>query len=173
MNGDENDGADTPSSSSNAEFPGVEWVEIVEPQSRQTMYANLVTGQCAWEPPPGAHVKTKHQNQWWELFDSNTGRYYYYNASSSVTKWQKPTAVGVDIIPLAKLQTLKENSDGTALKIRRTCETQTSPAVRRVTKNVSDQVYAQNISPEAGVVSFISGSQDSQNTINGMQDSFE
>lgn len=63
-----NDGdlVEIPSPSSNAEFydngsissraANVEWVEIVEPQSRQTMYANLVTGQCAWEPPPGAHV---------------------------------------------------------------------------------------------------------------------
>ncbi|CAI2322544.1 unnamed protein product [Caenorhabditis sp. 36 PRJEB53466] len=151
----------------------VEWVEIVEPQSRQTMYANLVTGQCAWEPPLGANVKTTHQNQWWELFDSKTGRYYYYNASSSVTKWQKPTGVDIDIIPLAKLQTLKENTEGAAAKIRRTCETQTSPSVRRVTNKVTGPVFAQNISPDAGVVSFRSNSRNSQNTLNGMQSSFE
>lgn len=154
----------------------MEWVEIVEPQSRQTMYANLVTGQCAWEPPPGANVKTTHQNQWWELFDSKTGRYYYYNASSSVTKWQKPTGIDIDIIPLAKLQTLKENTEGgtATAKIRRTCETQTSPSVRRVAnKVVTGPVFAQNISPETGVVSFRSNSQNSQNTLNGMQSSFE
>lgn len=153
----------------------VEWVEIVEPQSRQTMYANLVTGQCAWEPPPGATVKTTHQNQWWELFDSKTGRYYYYNASSSVTKWQKPAGTDIDIIPLAKLQTLKENTEGGAsMKIRRTCETQTSPSVRRVAnKVVTGPVFAQNISPETGVVTFRSNSQNSQNTLNGMQSSFE
>ncbi|CCD73541.2 WW domain-containing protein [Caenorhabditis elegans] len=154
----------------------VDWVEIVEPQSRQTMYANLVTGQCAWEPPHGASVKTTHQNQWWELFDSKTGRYYYYNASSSVTKWQKPTGIDIDIIPLAKLQTLKENTEGGAVsKIRRTCETQTSPSVRRVMNKVmmTGPVFAQNISPETGVVTFRSNSQNSQNTLNGLQSSFE
>ncbi|ETN70708.1 hypothetical protein NECAME_14591, partial [Necator americanus] len=42
--------SDLPSVSSNT----VEWVEIVEPQTKQHMYANLITGQCSWEPPPGA-----------------------------------------------------------------------------------------------------------------------
>ncbi|CAP33466.2 Protein CBG15100 [Caenorhabditis briggsae] len=160
--------------STNSRAANVEWVEIVEPQSRQTMYANLVTGQCAWEPPEGANVKTTHQNQWWELFDSKTGRYYYYNASSSVTKWQKPTGIDIDIIPLAKLQTLKENTEGggATAKVRRTCETQTSPSVRRVVNKIPT-AFAQNITPEAGVVSFRSNSQNSQNTLNGMQSSFE
>ncbi|CAI5438589.1 unnamed protein product [Caenorhabditis angaria] len=156
----------------------VEWVEIVEPQSRQTMYANLVTGQCAWEPPEGANVKLTHANQWWELFDSKTGRYYYYNAASSITKWQKPVGTeneNIDIIPLAKLQTLKENTEGrTSPRIRRTCETQTSPSVRRIQQQQQlNNVFAQNISPETGIVSFRSNSQNSQNTMNGMQSSFE
>ena len=30
----------------------VEWVEIVEPRSGEHMYANLTSGECAWEPPP-------------------------------------------------------------------------------------------------------------------------
>lgn len=33
-----------------------EWVEIVEPRSREPMYANLKTGQCLWEPPEGVIV---------------------------------------------------------------------------------------------------------------------
>ncbi|CAB3408007.1 unnamed protein product [Caenorhabditis bovis] len=151
----------------------VEWVEIVEPQSKQTMYANLVTGQCAWEPPPGAQVKLTHPNQWWELFDSKTGRYYYYNAASSCTKWQKPLGTEIDIIPLAKLQTLKENTEGASPRVRRTCETQTSPSVRRIHKHQNQHVFAQNISPETGIVSFRSNSQNSQNTLNGMQSSFD
>lgn len=43
-----------------------------------------------------------NDNQWWELYDANTSRFYYYNASSQKTVWQKPH--GCDIIPLAKLQ---------------------------------------------------------------------
>ncbi|KAK6030898.1 RhoGAP domain protein [Ostertagia ostertagi] len=46
-----------------------------------------------------------------ELFDSKTGRYYYYNASSMKTIWQRPMGPEIDIIPLAKLQTLKENTE--------------------------------------------------------------
>ncbi|KRX49850.1 Rho GTPase-activating protein 39 [Trichinella murrelli] len=87
----------------------IEWVEIVEPQTREHMYANLITGECAWDPPPGARIKKTHENQWWELYDQNTGRFYYYNASTQKTVWQRP--YNCDIIPLAKLQTLKQNTE--------------------------------------------------------------
>ncbi|WAR01736.1 RHG39-like protein, partial [Mya arenaria] len=30
-----------------------EWVEIIEPRTREHMYANLTTGECVWDPPPG------------------------------------------------------------------------------------------------------------------------
>ncbi|KRX60939.1 Rho GTPase-activating protein 39 [Trichinella sp. T9] len=87
----------------------IEWVEIVEPQTREHMYANLITGECAWDPPPGARIKKTHENQWWELYDQNTSRFYYYNASTQKTVWQRP--YNCDIIPLAKLQTLKQNTE--------------------------------------------------------------
>ncbi|VDO87609.1 unnamed protein product [Heligmosomoides polygyrus] len=89
----------------------VEWVEIVEPQTNQHMYVNLISGQYSWETPPDASVKRTHENQWWELFDSKMGRYYYYNAASMKTTWQRPVGDEIDIIPLAKLQTLKENTE--------------------------------------------------------------
>ncbi|VDK47753.1 unnamed protein product [Anisakis simplex] len=143
----------------------MEWVEIVEPQTKQHMYANLRTGQCAWEPPEGVRVKRTDSNQWWELFDSNTQRFYYYNATSMKTVWQKP--FDCDIIPLAKLQTLKENtemcssversiSSSNAKEAKRNSETQTSPReVRRSAGTCSSSrlLYAQNISPDSGVVS--------------------
>lgn len=28
-----------------------EWVEIIEPRTREHMYANLTTGECVWDPP--------------------------------------------------------------------------------------------------------------------------
>ena len=28
-----------------------EWVEIIEPQTKEHMYANLTTGECVWDPP--------------------------------------------------------------------------------------------------------------------------
>ena len=36
-------------------------------------------------------------------------RFYYYNATTQKTVWHKPP--GCDIIPLAKLQTLKQNTE--------------------------------------------------------------
>ncbi|KFD47995.1 hypothetical protein M513_11123 [Trichuris suis] len=84
----------------------IEWVEIVEPHTKEHMYANLITGECCWQPPSGARVKRTHENQWWELYDQNTGRFYYCNAFTQKTVWQRPH--NCDIIPLAKLQILLE-----------------------------------------------------------------
>lgn len=88
----------------------LEWVEIIEPRTRERMYANLLTGECVWDPPQGVRIKRTGDNQWWELFDPNTSRFYYYNASTQRTVWHRPQ--GCDIIPLAKLQTLKQHTDG-------------------------------------------------------------
>ncbi|XP_041096166.1 rho GTPase-activating protein 39-like [Polyodon spathula] len=86
----------------------LEWVEIIEPRTRERMYANLLTGECVWDPPLGVRIKRTSDNQWWELFDPNTSRFYYYNASTQRTVWHRPQ--NCDIIPLAKLQTLKQNT---------------------------------------------------------------
>lgn len=118
----------------------MEWVEIIEPRTKDHMYANLTTGECVWDPPKvrqqrnrhrhitrirhsyelniacvsissvqGVNIKRADASQWWELFDTNTQRFYYYNVSSLSTVWHRPS--NCDIIPLAKLQTLKQNTD--------------------------------------------------------------
>ncbi|XP_039436692.1 rho GTPase-activating protein 39 isoform X2 [Culex pipiens pallens] len=87
----------------------VEWVEIIEPRTKEHMYANLTTGECVWDPPEGVVIKRTDASQWWELFDTNTCRFYYYNVASQKTVWHRPQ--NCDIIPLAKLQTLKQNTD--------------------------------------------------------------
>jgi len=43
------------------------------------------------------------------LFDPLTNRFYYYNTASQKTVWHRPP--NSDIIPLAKLQTLKQNTE--------------------------------------------------------------
>lgn len=96
---------------------GLEWVEIVEPRTQERMYANLVTGECLWEAPPGVSVKLATENQWWELYDSNTSRYYYYNASNQQTVWHRPK--NAETIPLSKLQALKEKSSSRNANHRR------------------------------------------------------
>lgn len=57
-------------------------------------------------PPP------QETHQWWELYDVKTSRFYYYNASTQVTNWKKPSHAAAIIIPLAKLQILKQSSNG-------------------------------------------------------------
>ncbi|XP_048485006.1 rho GTPase-activating protein 39 [Plutella xylostella] len=104
-------------------YSRVEWVEIIEPKTKEHMYANLTTGECVWDPPEGVKVKRTDSSQWWELFDINTHRFYYYNASTQTTVWHRPT--DCDIIPLAKLQTLKQNTDP---QKRRESGTQTNQA---------------------------------------------
>ncbi|KAH8338971.1 hypothetical protein KR074_012325, partial [Drosophila pseudoananassae] len=87
----------------------IEWVEIIEPRTKDHMYANLTTGECVWDPPEDVPIKRTDSSQWWELFDTNTQRFYYYNAATQKTVWHRPSKC--DIIPLAKLQTLKQNTD--------------------------------------------------------------
>ncbi|KAH8383023.1 hypothetical protein KR009_006309, partial [Drosophila setifemur] len=87
----------------------IEWVEIIEPRTKEHMYANLTTGECVWDPPEDVQIKRTDSSQWWELFDTNTQRFYYYNAATQKTVWHRPSKC--DIIPLAKLQTLKQNTD--------------------------------------------------------------
>ncbi|CAG4937105.1 unnamed protein product [Colias eurytheme] len=109
----------------------VEWVEIIEPKTKEHMYANLTTGECVWDPPEGVKVKRTDSSQWWELFDINTHRFYYYNASTQTTVWHRPT--DCDIIPLAKLQTLKQNTDP---EKRRETSTQTNLAAPQVSSTL-------------------------------------
>lgn len=68
----------------------VEWVEIIEPRTKERMYANLANGECVWDPPQGVNIKRTDDSQWWELFDSNTSRFYYYNVATQKTVWHRP-----------------------------------------------------------------------------------
>ncbi|CAH8532432.1 unnamed protein product [Dicrocoelium dendriticum] len=87
-----------------------EWVELLDPKSQRSMYVNLSSGECCWEPPSNTQIKPMSPNQWWELFDVKAQRNYYYNNSSGETVWQRP--VQGDIVPLANLQVLQQNLRG-------------------------------------------------------------
>lgn len=86
-----------------------DWVEILEPRSRERMYVNLATGECGWDPPTGVPVRQADGNQWWELFDPHSGRFYYYNSTGRRTVWHRPQ--GADIVPLSQLQAMKRCSE--------------------------------------------------------------
>lgn len=85
-----------------------DWVEIIEPRTRERMYVNLVTGECGWDAPQNVCVRQSSDNQWWELFDQNNNRFYYYNALTKQTVWHRPQ--DCDVVPLARLQAMKRNS---------------------------------------------------------------
>lgn len=65
-------------------------------------------------------------HQWWELYDDKTSRFYYYNANTLETKWQKPKEKGVIIIPLAKFHILKQNTLTSSSGDKKDCSTQTN-----------------------------------------------
>ncbi|KAI2800913.1 Rho GTPase activating protein 39 [Blomia tropicalis] len=76
--------------------------------------ANIFIGECRWEEPKGVPVlRASNPNitQWWELYDQKTQRFYYYSAKDFKTIWQKPTSPDAVVVPLAKLQILKQNTN--------------------------------------------------------------
>lgn len=81
----------------------------MEPRSREHMYVNLTTGECGWDPPTGVPVRQTDGNQWWELFDHQSGRFYYYNSTERRTVWHRPQ--GADIVPLSQLQAMRRCRD--------------------------------------------------------------
>ncbi|XP_037910388.1 uncharacterized protein LOC119651103 isoform X1 [Hermetia illucens] len=123
----------------------IEWVEIIEPRTKEHMYANLTTGECVWDPPEGVPIKRADSSQWWELFDTNTQRFYYYNVASQTTVWHRPN--NCDIIPLAKLQTLKQNTDPGD---KRDGCTQTSHSKVRLQKTASRDSHHRHHSSTGG-----------------------
>ncbi|EDW84548.2 uncharacterized protein Dwil_GK13079 [Drosophila willistoni] len=116
----------------------IEWVEIIEPRTKEHMYANLTTGECVWDPPEDVPIKRTDSSQWWELFDTNTQRFYYYNAATQKTVWHRPSKC--DIIPLAKLQTLKQNTDPS----ERREQQQTTPQKQKQQLQQTTQSQSQN-----------------------------
>ncbi|XP_054158585.1 rho GTPase-activating protein 39-like [Oppia nitens] len=120
-----------------------QWIEISEPKTGVQMFANLVTGECRWDEPRGpgvaiARASDPSVTQWWELYDQKSQRFYYYCARDQRTVWKRPTADEAVVVPLAKLQILKQkttslspkpSSSGTTTTTTTTSErsTQTEP----------------------------------------------
>eukprot|EP00117_Sycon_ciliatum_P029557 scpid50616/ scgid23504/ Rho GTPase-activating protein 39 len=82
------------------------WVEIVDPRSKELMYANITTGDCSWDAPDGVEVRQMTDDQWWELYDNDCECYYYYCAATQQTVWERPE--DSEVIPLSKLQSFQD-----------------------------------------------------------------
>lgn len=147
-----------------------QWVEIIEPKSKQRIYANLETGICAKNPPEGATVcrSEDFSDHWWELYDQKTGKYYYYNPEQQKTAWTKPTeslsskgdARKLLIIPVSRLQTFKRLSSNVQNVEKCSVATQTvaSNLVSTGTQTLSGSVLEDEFSTK---LKFIDLSNDS------------
>ncbi|RWS16413.1 rho GTPase-activating protein 39-like protein [Dinothrombium tinctorium] len=98
-----------------------DWIRVKEPLNRdEKMFINLKSGECLWEPPMNAKIR-ECSEQWWELFDERTQRFYYYNSSTMETKWEKPGGSELIVIPLHKLKVMKQQQQHhTQQQFRRT-----------------------------------------------------
>ncbi|KAF9414141.1 hypothetical protein BGZ94_000509 [Podila epigama] len=67
------------------------WVEITDPESRNTFYANL---DSQYQNPAG---------EWWELFDDVHNLPYYYNTKTGQTEWERPQD-NVNVVSLTAIQ---------------------------------------------------------------------
>ncbi|KAG0055632.1 hypothetical protein BGZ83_007932 [Gryganskiella cystojenkinii] len=103
------------------------WVEITDPESRNTFYANLVwfhsalfkkemlatqysSGECDWSLPEGAVIQRQNPSgEWWELFDDVHNLPYYYNTKTGQTDWERPQD-STNIISLTAIQSTNANS---------------------------------------------------------------
>jgi len=81
-----------------------DWIEINDPQTSRSFYANIKSGECSWVKPENAKIKEKDVNgdEWWELFDNNHGLPYYYNLKTRKTEWKRPE--NATIVPLIAIQ---------------------------------------------------------------------
>lgn len=147
---------------------GLTWVEILEPETKHRMYANVVTGECQWDKPECVEIRPTHANQWWELKDTKTNTPYYYNATKETTVWARPDESQADIIPLERLQAMQEkmaaldedSSDAPGTTVRRkptaedtnttTTTTTTAPAAATLSKATVRKPSAGDNQPPAG-----------------------
>ncbi|KAI8340000.1 hypothetical protein BC941DRAFT_419153 [Chlamydoabsidia padenii] len=80
-----------------------DWVEIIDPNSSHTFFANPTTGECLWEKPlTGSMKRSDPEGDWWELWDDKTNLPYYYHTQTCATEWAKP--VDKQVLPLIKIQ---------------------------------------------------------------------
>ncbi|ORZ14384.1 hypothetical protein BCR41DRAFT_337280 [Lobosporangium transversale] len=80
------------------------WVEITDPESRNTFYANLTSGECDWSLPEGAVIQRQDPaGEWWELFDDIHNLPYYYNTKTGQTEWERPHD-SINVISLTAIQ---------------------------------------------------------------------
>eukprot|EP01104_Vermistella_antarctica_P005944 TRINITY_DN1668_c0_g1_i1.p1 TRINITY_DN1668_c0_g1~~TRINITY_DN1668_c0_g1_i1.p1 ORF type:complete len:571 (+),score=117.45 TRINITY_DN1668_c0_g1_i1:120-1715(+) len=68
------------------------WVEVTDPSTGRVFYTNPLTGQFSNKLPDS--VKNQIENVvWWEIYDAESKRPYYFNTATSLTSWARPPGV--------------------------------------------------------------------------------
>jgi hypothetical protein len=126
-----------------------EWIEILEPKTNCQMFANLITGECVWNEPKNASkiIRNGEMTQWWELFDEKSQRFYYYCAKEEKTIWKKPKDLNSIIVPLAKLQTIKQNTNTLNAINDKSTQTEKQLFISRSTQTINHSFINKSINP--------------------------
>jgi hypothetical protein len=83
------------------------WYKLPDATTGRYFYANSVTGQCCWQPPPNVTFIENAVPEWWELFDDNTNCPYYFNTITQETVWEYPRGIPFVPIPLTSADDAK------------------------------------------------------------------
>ena len=68
-------------------------IEMQEPIFHGNPVGNAPQPKKSDKPTRSSVIKTKHDQQWQEFYDANSGKNYYYNKTTGTTQWKKPIGV--------------------------------------------------------------------------------
>ncbi|KAK3825774.1 MAG: hypothetical protein J3Q66DRAFT_277593 [Benniella sp.] len=116
------------------------WVEITDPESHNTFYANLTSGECDWSLPEGAVIQPQNPaGEWWELFDEAHNLPYFYNTKSGQTEWERPQD-GANVISLCAIQGQSTSQGLSASSIVSTIQRAASMTLNRNSFSISQPI---------------------------------
>jgi len=75
----------------------VEWLEMLDPETKKVYYHNKVTGKSVWKKPEGfdeaialATKRDEERGSFWIEVQDSRGRTYYYDLLNRETRWDRP-----------------------------------------------------------------------------------
>ena len=68
-------------------------IEMQEPIFHGNPVGNAPQPKKSDKPTRSSVIKTKHDQQWQEFYDANSGKNYYCNKTTGTTQWKKPIGV--------------------------------------------------------------------------------